>query len=124
MQTFILNRARQTLKTIAKYEEFFNGTLEDFDTDPVKFDLQLGAKAYHGKSYPVPQSQKAVFKNEVEQLEEIGVLKRQPESERGSPAFIIPKSDQTVRFLTNFREVNKRIVRTPFPIPKISSILQ
>ena len=60
----------------------------------------------------------------MEQLCHIGVLNRQPESEWGSPAFIIPKLDQTVRFLTDFREVNKRIVRTPFPIPKISSILQ
>ena len=53
------------LRLLTKYEELFDGTLGDFDTDPVKFDLQLGAKAYHGKSYPVPQSQKAVFKKEV-----------------------------------------------------------
>ena len=52
------------------------------------------------------------------------MLKKQPESEWGSPAFIIPKANQTVRFLTDFREVNKRIVRTPFPIPKISTVLQ
>ena len=72
----------------------------------------------------MPQSQKAVSKKEVEQLVNIGVLERQPESEWGYPAFIIPKVDQTVRFLTSFREVNKRIVRTPFPIHKISSTLQ
>ena len=65
-----------------------------------------------------------VIKKEVAQLEEIGVLKRQPESEWGSPAFVIPKSNQDVRFLGNFREVNKRIVRNPFPIPKISDVLQ
>jgi hypothetical protein len=29
-----------------------------------------------------------------------------------------------VRFLSDFREVNKRIVRKPFPIPKISTVLQ
>ena len=112
------------LQLLTKYEELFDGTLGDFDTDPVKFNLQLGAEPYHGKSYPVPQSQKDVFKREVERLCQIGVLKRQPESEWGSPAFIIPKSNQTVRFLTDFREVNKRIIRTPFPLPKISSILQ
>lgn len=66
----------------------------------------------------------AFFKKEVERLEKIEVLRRQSESEWGSPSFIIPKSDQNVRFLTDFREVNKRIVQTPFPIPKISSILQ
>ena len=44
-----------------KYEDFFDGTHEDFDTNPVKFDLQMGAKTYHGNSYLVLQSQKAVF---------------------------------------------------------------
>ena len=95
-------------------------TLGYFDTDPVKFDLQMGANAYHGKSYPVPQSQKAVFKRIVEQLCEMGVPKRQSESEWGSPAFIIPGLAQTVWFLTNFWEMNKHIVHTTFPIPKIS----
>ena len=61
-----------------------------FSTDPMKFDLQLGAKSYHGKSYTMPHSQKAVFKKEVEQLVEIGVLKRQPEPEWCSPEFISP----------------------------------
>ena len=112
------------LRVLTKYEKLFGGTLGDFDTDPVKFNLQMGAKTYHRKSYSVPQRQKAVFKKEVEQLCEIGVLKRHSESEWGSPAFIIPRFDQTVRFLTNFREGNKRIMRTPFMIPKISSILQ
>ena len=55
---------------------------------------------------------------------ELRVLKRQPESEWGSPTFVIPKKNKTVRFLSDFREVNKQIIRRPFPIPKISSVLQ
>ena len=84
---------KQLLLLLTKYEELFDGTLGDFDTDPVKFNLQLGAKPYHGKPCPVPHSQEAVFRREVERLCQIGVLKRQPESEWGSPAFIIPKSN-------------------------------
>ncbi len=34
------------------------------------------------------------------------------------------KKDGTVRMITDFREVNKRLVRKPFPIPKISTVLQ
>ena len=109
---------------LTKYEELFDGTLGDFDTDPVKFNLQLGAKPYYRKLYAVPQSQKDVFKKEVEQLCQIGDLKRQPESEFGSTAFIIPKSNHTVGFLTAFREVNKHIIHIPFPLPKISFNLQ
>jgi hypothetical protein len=40
------------------------------------------------------------------------------------PSFIIPKKDKTVRFLSDFWEVNKRLVRKTFPIPKISTVLQ
>ncbi len=38
--------------------------------------------------------------------------------------FIIPKKNRTVRFLSDFREVNKRLIRKPCPIPKISMVLQ
>jgi hypothetical protein len=48
----------------------------------------------------------------------------QPASERASPSFIIPKTDHTVSMISDFREVNKRLVRKPFPIPKISTVLQ
>ena len=89
-----------------------------------RFDLNLGAKPYHRKVFPIPHAQKAVFKREVERLVELGVLKPQPHSEWGSPAFIIEKKSGQVRFLTDFREINKRIVRTPWPIPKISDVLQ
>ena len=51
------------------------------------------------------------------------MLKPQPRSEWDSPAFIIAKKDGPVRFLTDFWEANKRIVRTPFPTPKISDVL-
>jgi hypothetical protein len=40
------------------------------------------------------------------------------------PIFIVPKKNNPVRFLSNFQEVNKRLIRKPFPIPKISMVLQ
>ena len=61
---------------------------------------------------------------EVKRLIKLGVLEWQPLSEWVSPSFIQPKKNNTVRFLTDFREVNKRLVRKPFPIPKISTVLQ
>ncbi len=39
-------------------------------------------------------------------------------------AFIIPQNDSTVHTISDFRELNKCIVRKPYPIPKISTILQ
>jgi hypothetical protein len=54
----------------------------------------------------------------------MGVLEKQPASEWASPSFIIPKKDQTVCLLSNFWEVNKRLVRKPFPIQKMCMVLQ
>ena len=55
---------------------------------------------------------------------ELGIIEFQPTSKWASPAFIIPKSDQTVHMISDVMEVNKRLVRKPFPIPKISTVLQ
>jgi hypothetical protein len=51
-------------------------------------------------------------------------LERQPASEWASPLFIKPKKNRTICFLSNFGEVNKRLIRKPFPIPKIITVLQ
>jgi hypothetical protein len=42
----------------------------------------------------------------------------------GFANFIIPKKDRTICFLSDFWGVNKRLVRNPFPVPKISTVLQ
>ena len=60
----------------------------------------------------------------MEELVDIGALKRQISSEWASPTFIIPKKDSTVRTISNFWELNKWIVRRQYPIPKISTMLQ
>ena len=38
--------------------------------------------------------------------------------------FIQPKKDGTIRFLTNFCELNKCIIHEPFPLPKINDVMQ
>ena len=72
----------------------------------------------------MPKIHKEFLIREIERLCKLGVLERQQESEWVSPSFIVPKKNGTVHFLSNFWEVNKRIVRTPFLIPKISTVLQ
>jgi hypothetical protein len=72
----------------------------------------------------VPKICKDTIMKEVERLCKLGVFERQPVSEWASPSFILPKKDKTIHFLRYFWEVNKRLVRKPFPIPKISTVLQ
>jgi hypothetical protein len=80
--------------------------------------------APHGQAFPVPKIHKDTLIKKVDRLVELGVLEWQPASEWASPLFIMPKKNRTVCFLSSFGEVNKRLIRKPFPIPKISSVLQ
>jgi hypothetical protein len=99
-------------------------TLGDWNLPPVSFEIKEGMKPYHGRAYPIPQIHKAVLMKEIDQLCSIGVLKWQPNSEWASPTFIIQKKDGTVRTISDFRELYKRIIRKPYLFPKISTTLQ
>jgi hypothetical protein len=82
------------------------------------------AKPYNVRSYPIPQIHKATLIKELNRLASIGLLKRQSSLQWASLTFIIPKKDMIVWTISEFRELNKRIVRQPYPIPNISTILQ
>jgi hypothetical protein len=118
------DQQKKLLQLLNKYKLLFDGTLGDCKTKPVSLQLKEGVSPYHGQVFPVPKIYKDTIKKEVERLCELGVLERQPASEWASPSFIIPKKDKSVCFLSDFWEVNKRLVRTPFLIPKISTVLQ
>ncbi len=108
---------------LRKFESLFNGTLGDWKLLPVSFELKEGMKPYHGRPYPIPHKHKAILMKEIKCLCNIGVLEWQPSSRWASPTFIIPKKDSTVRTISDFRELNKHIVRKPCPISKISTLL-
>jgi hypothetical protein len=96
----------------------FDGNLGDWKTKPVSFQLKEGVSPYHGRAFPVPKVHKETIIKEVERLCKLEVLERQSASEWALPSFIIPKKDKTIRFLSDFWEVNKRLVRNPFQSQK------
>jgi hypothetical protein len=118
------DKQKKLLQLLKKYESLFDGTLGDWKTKPVSFQIKKGVSPYHGQAFPVPKIHKDTLIKEVKKLVKLGVLEWQPASEWASPLFIIPKKNRTVRFLSSFGEVNKRLDRKPLPIPKISTVLQ
>ncbi len=119
-----VDQQKKLLQLLKKYESLFDGTLGDWKTKPVSIQLKEGASLYHSQAFPVPNIHKDTLIKEVDRLVKLGVLERQPALEWASPSFIMPKKNRTVRFLSNFQEVNKRLITKPFPIPKISTVLQ
>ncbi len=112
------------LVLLLKFEELFDGTFGDWKLPPVFFELKEGAKPYHARPDLIPKIHKATLMKEINSLLSIGVLKWQPSLQWASSSFIIPKKDHTVHTISDFREHNKRIVKKPYPIPKISTSLQ
>ena len=91
------------LELLQDFEELFDGTLGDWRTEPVSFEVKDGVKPYRGRAFPVPKVHKETLIKEVERLCKLGVLRREYDSEWASPSFIVPKKDRTVCFLTDFR---------------------
>jgi hypothetical protein len=89
----------------------FDGILGTWDTEPIDLELMdPDAKPYNAKPYPVPQSQEAKLKAEIERLVSYGaVLQKVNRSEWASPMFTVTKKDQTLRYIVDLREANKRI---------------
>jgi hypothetical protein len=82
--------------------------------------LVYGAKPYHARLFPVPQSLEVTTKKEVKILTDIDVFNRSLDSEWAAPTFIQAKKTGGVRILTDFRRLNAEIKRKPIPLPKIS----
>jgi hypothetical protein len=69
----------------------FDGTLGNWKTKPVPFQLKEDVSLYHSQAFPVPKIHKDTIIKEEERLCKLGILERKPASEWASPLFIIPK---------------------------------
>ena len=121
-----MDERRKLLALLTKYQSLFDGTLGDWGEDEaVDLELRSDAKPHHDRPYRTPHSHRETFKPEFGRLCDIGVLQKRHEgSEWGTPCFLIPKKNGTVRFLTDFRKLNRIIKRKIYPLPNISDILQ
>jgi hypothetical protein len=65
--------AKEVLQLLKKYELHFDGTLGDWKTKPVSFQLREGVSPYHGQAFPVPKIHKDTIIKDVERLCILGV---------------------------------------------------
>ena len=49
-----VSQRNRLLKLLLEFEELFDGTLGDWKTEPVKFQLKQGTALYHGRAFPIP----------------------------------------------------------------------
>jgi hypothetical protein len=61
---------------------------------------------------------------EINFLTTIDIFEKAYDSEWAAPTFVKQKKTGDIRILMDFRGLNDCIIRTPFPLPKISDLLQ
>jgi hypothetical protein len=72
---------------LQKYEHLFDGTLGEFNMEPVSLQLiDPNCKPIHARAYTVPRSVEQRLRKEIVRLVDIGVLEDDYSSEWASPS--------------------------------------
>ena len=100
------------------FDRYVPAFLVLFKASDYIIEFKEDAKSYHAKPFPIPTIHEPTLKKENTRLFKIGVLKKMNNSQWAAPTFNIPKKNGTVRFISDFRELNNTINSKPFPIPK------
>jgi putative transposase len=109
---------------LKKYSILFGGGLGLLRIKPVHLALRENVKPVHARAFPIPQALLKPTKTEVNRLTKIDVFEKAYDSEWAAPTFVKQKKTGDIRILTDFRGLNNCLIRTPFPLPKISDLLQ
>jgi hypothetical protein len=78
-------------ETLKKFPTLFGGGIRMLNIKPARLELIDGAKPYHARPFPVPQSLGATTKTEMSRLTDIDVFNRSSDSEWAAPTFIQAK---------------------------------
>jgi Reverse transcriptase (RNA-dependent DNA polymerase) len=121
----LTDQEKEQLKMVLEqHPKLFQGGLGTLKIKPISLELKPGAKPYHAKPFAIPKAFEETTRKECKRFEKIGVWYKNSDTEWAAPTFIQPKKTGDVRILTDLRELNKWIVRKPYPLPKIQDMLQ
>ena len=107
---------QQLYSMLQKFHKLFDGQLKTFKGPPVHLQLIKNPKPVRHRPYSVPTSHLTVFKAELQRLLKIGVIEKAMQSEWIVGTFIVPKKDGHVRWITDFRGLNKSLCRIVYPL--------
>ena len=119
-----LHQQNELAQTLEQYPTLFDGKLKVYKSEKIHLVLKDDAVPYRTRPYPIPHSHMDVFKQELDRLVEIGVLERTGRQEWIAGTFIIPKKDASVRWISDFRGLNRALRRAVYHLPRIGDILK
>ena len=126
-QTHMSQSNRNDLqKVLSQFPDLFNGKLGKYQGKKVHLDVEPQDKKRlrYQRHYLVPHAHRQVFYDELQRLVQQGVLSPCGASSHAAPTFLRPKKDGRVRWISDFRELNKIIKRKVYPLPVINDVLK
>ena len=90
------------LELLQEFEELFDGTLGDWDYDPVLLKLREGARPYHGCPFQIPKRHLEVTKKDTQRLCEFGGTEMAGRLQMGLANIYNTKKDITVQAMSDF----------------------
>jgi hypothetical protein len=117
-------KCNQLQTMLLDFQDLFKGQRGNYNGEPIRLELLPGSKPFYAKPFSIPKAYQQVTRDEIARLESISLLTKVTAAEWAAPTCIIPKKNQTVRVITDFRGLNKCLKQNPFHMPKIPDIFQ
>lgn len=111
-------------QVLDKCTTLFNGQLKVYPDSKVHLNIKPNAQLRKSRPNKVPYAHQEVFRKELDCLVQQGVLSPTTQSIWTTPTFIIPKKDERVSWVSNFKYLNQNLQRKQYKLPRIKEFLE
>ena len=118
------DQRKEMATVLNEFNDMFNQTLGVYPHKKANLTLiDPNVTPIHVRPFTVPNKLRKLFKEELDKLVRLEVLEPILTSAWAFPTFLVPKKDNTARFVSDFRKLNQLIVDESCPLPIIKDVL-
>ena len=111
-------------KLLSPFTAIMKGTVGGYKNMKVSFEMDKSKTPYHAKPYMISLAQINLMKRAISEMVKNKVLSEyNGNGAWAAPTFGVPKKNNGVRIVSDFRKLNVAIKHNPWPIPTIQDML-